>query len=522
MTSLANPQPPPAKPAPTPAAPAAPPSKYTPRPNAPRMAKDKYFQVLCIAAALLAIVVLLTLILAITYRGGPRLFMHFGEFLTGFHSSDPLMAGMAPAIAGTIWLLVICAITAIPLGVGTAVLLEEYQPKHPTLRRLHGFVQMNITNLAGVPSIVYGILGLTVFANFVLFADRTGDPWIKVGQAWYYTYQGLGDTFFYAETASEESAMSGRPASADQVFLVAPRPGADVADVQVLTPDEVAPLRASVDRNVDLLEDRIKDEIRASQINGKREPAVIDETKAAAMAEAVFVGADLSADPQRLAEIATAQFLAMDGLKGMPLVRARRALTAELKDVELIAAGADMIIAAGTAATPIDHRRWYYVQLPFGRGLFTGGLTLMLVILPIIIVSSQEAVRSVPPSVRAGALALGGTKWQSISKVVLPGAIPGICTGSILAMSRAIGEAAPLLMLGAVFITFVPGPKPGFGDGTLMDSFSAMPLQIFKWTGMPKEGFRDAAAAGIIVLLAVLLTFNAVAVFIRQKYTQKN
>ncbi|MEM7576103.1 MAG: ABC transporter permease subunit [Planctomycetota bacterium] len=522
MTSLPPPEPPPTQPADPPTPSATPLRKYRLRPSAPRRAKDKYFQVLCIAAAFLAILVLLTLILAITFRGAPRLFGHFTEFLTGFHSSDPIMAGMAPAIVGTIWLLIICAITAIPLGVGTAVLLEEYQPGHPMLKKLHGFVQMNITNLAGVPSIVYGILGLTVFANFVVFADRTGDPWVKIGQDWFYTYQGLGGTFFYAEALSEASAQDGRPASADQTFLTAPKPGAPVADVQVMTPEQVAPLRASVDANVDLLEDRIKDEISASQINGKRKPAVIDDAKAAAMAEAVFAGADLSADLGQLSGIATAQFRTMDGKKGMDLVRARRALTAELKDVELVAAGADKIIEAGTAATPIDYRAWYYAQLPFGRGLLTGGLTLMLVILPIIIVSSQEAVRSVPPSVRAGALALGGTKWQSISKVVLPGAIPGICTGSILAMSRAIGEAAPLLMLGAVFITFVPGPKPGFGDGTLMDSFSAMPLQIFKWTSMPKDGFRDAAAAGIIVLLAVLLTFNALAVFIRQKYTQKN
>ncbi|MEM1097819.1 MAG: ABC transporter permease subunit [Planctomycetota bacterium] len=524
MTSLSPADPPTLPDAPPPAGvsePQRPRAKYVARPGGGRKAKDKSFQVLCIAAAVLAIMVLLTLILAITYRGAPRLFGYFGEFVTGFHSADPLEAGMAPAIVGTIWLLVITAITAIPLGVGTAILLEEYKPGHPLLARLHGFVQMNITNLAGVPSIVYGILGLTVFANFILYQERTGDPWIKVGQEWYYTYAGLGDTFFYAEAANEASAQEGRAASAEQKFLVAPKPGAEVAEVQVLTPEEIAPLRAAVDGNVRVIDRGIRAQIDGAR-PGKREPLEVDDAKAAAMAAAVFEGADLASDPADLVAIATAQFRAMDGLNGIDVSRARRALTNELKAVELKAAGADRIIEAGTAATPVDHRSWYYLQLPFGRGLLTGGLTLMLVILPIIIVASQEAVRSVPPSTRAGALALGGTKWQSISRVVLPGAIPGICTGSILAMSRAIGEAAPMLMIGAVFITFVPGPKPGFGDGTLMDSFSAMPLQIFNWTSMPKDGFKDAAAAGIIVLLAVLLTFNALAVFIRQKYTQKN
>ena len=117
------------------------------------------------------------------------------------------------------------------------------------------------------------------------------------------------------------------------------------------------------------------------------------------------------------------------------------------------------------------------------------------------------------------ALALGATKWQSVSKTALPAAIPGICTGTILAISRAIGEAAPLILLGAVFISFNPLFRE---DGSLMDSFSAMPLQIFQWTAEPDAAFKKTAAAGIIVLLSVLLSFNAVAVFIRQKTQAKN
>jgi phosphate transport system permease protein len=153
---------------------------------------------------------------------------------------------------------------------------------------------------------------------------------------------------------------------------------------------------------------------------------------------------------------------------------------------------------------------WYYFRLPFGRGVLAGALTLMLVILPIVIISSQEALRAVPSSLRAGALGLGATQWQVIWNVTLPASIPGIMTGSILSMSRAIGEAAPLLILsGVVFIRFAPK--------NLMDEFTVMPLQIYNWAGRPQDAFQDLAGAAIILLLIVLLSFNAIAVFIRQK-----
>jgi phosphate transport system permease protein len=154
---------------------------------------------------------------------------------------------------------------------------------------------------------------------------------------------------------------------------------------------------------------------------------------------------------------------------------------------------------------------WYYFQLPLGRGILAGALTLMLVVLPIVIISTQEALRAVPNSLREGALAVGATKWQMVRRMTLPAAVPGIMTGAILALSRAIGEAAPMMVIaGIVYITFTPKH--------LMDEFTVMPLQIFDWAGRPQKGFGDVAATGIIVLLGVLLTFNAVAVFIRQKF----
>ena len=134
----------------------------------------------------------------------------------------------------------------------------------------------------------------------------------------------------------------------------------------------------------------------------------------------------------------------------------------------------------------------------------------MLVVLPIVIISSQEALRAIPGSLRSGSLAMGATRWQTTYRVTLPAAIPMIMTGSILAMSRAIGEAAPILVLGvALFITDVPA--------NLMDNFTVLPMQIYNWTNRWQEDFRELAASGIIVLLGALLAFNAIAVLIRQK-----
>jgi len=263
----------------------------------------------------------------------------FGQFVQTPPSRKPEEAGLGPALMGTIWILCVTALAALPLGVGTAVFLEEFRPTNPIARRLHAFSELNIRNLAGVPSIVYGIIGLTAFVQMFGAFGAPNEPAFMLGAA----------------------------------------------------------------------ED------------------------------------------------------------------------------------------------------WWHLRIPFGRGVVAGGLTLMLVILPIVIISAQEALRAVPDSIRQGGLACGATKWQVVSKMTLPAAIPGIMTGSILAMSRAIGESAPILVIaGLVFIRFSPQ--------NLMDDFTAMPLQIYDWAGRPQTDFHAVAASGIIILLAVLLTFNAAAVFIRQKF----
>jgi len=148
------------------------------------------------------------------------------------------------------------------------------------------------------------------------------------------------------------------------------------------------------------------------------------------------------------------------------------------------------------------------------RSVLAGALTLTLLILPVIIIASQEAIRAVPSSIRLASYALGATRWQTVSRQVLPMALPGILTGTILALSRAVGETAPLILIGALaYVPFVP-------DGPL-DSFTVLPIQIFDWVSRPQPEFHELAAAGILVLLAVLLSFNLVAILLRNKYAKR-
>jgi phosphate transport system permease protein len=152
--------------------------------------------------------------------------------------------------------------------------------------------------------------------------------------------------------------------------------------------------------------------------------------------------------------------------------------------------------------------------LDLGPVLLSGAIILSLVVLPTVIIAAREALRAVPPSIREGAMALGATRWQAVSRQVLPPSIPGIATGIILGLSRAIGEAAPLLLVGA--LTFVPFTPTG-----LDSRFTVLPVQIFNWVARPQEEFDVLAGAAIIVLLAILLSMNAVAIWLRNRYARK-
>lgn len=264
----------------------------------------RWLAVAAICFALLALVLLLADV--VTSAWG---WIDIG-FLTSFPSRRASQAGILAALVGSILMMILVAVIALPIGVGAAIYLEEYAAKD----RVSRFIELNISNLAGVPSIVYGLLGLQVFVRF----------------------------------------------------------------------------------------------------------------------------------------------FALD------------------------------------------------------RSLLAGALTMALLVLPIVIVASREAIRAVPPSIREGAFAVGATRWQVVRQQVLPLAFPGIMTGTILALSRAIGETAPLIVVGALtYISFLPD--------SVFSPFTVLPIQIYNWTSRPQEEFQNLAAAGILVLLVILLTMNAIAVFLRYR-----
>ncbi len=152
--------------------------------------------------------------------------------------------------------------------------------------------------------------------------------------------------------------------------------------------------------------------------------------------------------------------------------------------------------------------------LGLGRSVLAAGLTMSLLALPVIVITTQEAIRAVPSHLREASYGMGATKWQTIRKVVIPVATPGILTGTILAVSRIIGETAPLIVLGIpVFVAFLPT--------SVMDTFTTLPMQIYNWTSRPQEEFQHVAAAGIVVLLVILYLINAVAILVRNKMQKK-
>ena len=153
--------------------------------------------------------------------------------------------------------------------------------------------------------------------------------------------------------------------------------------------------------------------------------------------------------------------------------------------------------------------------LGMGRVIIAGALTVTLLVLPLLIVAGREAIRAVPDSYRQGSLALGATRWQTVRHVILPSAMPGILTGTILAMSRAIGEAAPLLAIsGLVFVTFTPVHP--------FERFTVLPIQIFNWVSRPQADWQHVTAAAIIILLLVLLSMNSVAILLRDRFQRRS
>jgi phosphate transport system permease protein len=307
------------------------------------------FHAACFLSTWFGLVVLLVLLICIFWQGAGWVNW---DFLTSFDSRHPEKAGILAGIWGTVWLIFFTALFSIPMGVGAAIYLEEYATDN-WLTRL---IQVNLSNLAGVPSIVYGILGLTVFVRM---------------------------------------------------------------------------------------------------------------------------------------------FGMFDGQK-------------------------DLVLRIPLLVMTLD------IPLPFGRTVLSGALTLSLLILPVVIVASREALRAVPASIRHGSYALGATQWQTIRHQVLPASLPGMMTGVILAISRAIGETAPLVIIGALsYVAFTPGDIAGPADvlrdpqgvaRAPFDYFTTITIMIYNWVSRPKTEYQHAAAAGILVLLFVLLILNAAAIVIRHRY----
>ena len=390
-----------------------------------RIITDKLFRYLCIATAASSVAVLVWLISSILSHGLPALSWNL---LTSAPEPDPTLAGVRPAFFGTVWVCAICGLLTLPIGIATAILLEEFKPKSRVGGWLYSLIQLNISNLAGVPSVVYGILGLTAFVSmFGLFEkdQNTNGNGFEIGVTYYDQFFSEGDRSILIPVGDVTDTIATPSDGMDAFTFERDADGGTIVDYSRIVPTKI---------NVITYDDPYPDD-----------QAILENT--------LFVDSE---------------------------------------------------------AGRVSQKSWYYFSLPFGRGVLAGALTLMLVILPVIIISSQESLKAVPSSLRDGARGLGATPWQVVRTVTLPAAIPGIMTGSILAMSRAIGETAPILIIaGIVYIRSAPQH--------LMDDFTVMPLQIYNWTSRPQEAFHDIAAAGIIVLLAILLSFNAVAVLIRQK-----
>lgn len=462
--------------------------------RAGRARKDFVFVAICVTAAAASVLVLLVLLVSIFYSGWSHLTW---QFLTGSPSRIASQAGILPAMAGTVAICLVCFVTAVPIGVATAILLEEFKPAHGLLRRLHTLVQLNITNLAGVPSIVYGILGLTVFVSFFNLVGNPQSPAFEVGAKYFDRFVTVDGKTAMVPVASPDSPKATAQGSATFVDDDGKPISVTIAD-----PAEIGSgVRAAEDR-LDLFESNLED--RIDELRTLKDPDALLKVLGDAWEKAgVGVKAD-ALTPAFARRVSDA--VAKPGREG------KKALRTEVKSLATDLAGKAFpnTLLADAEPSRIQQPRPWYLRVPFGRSVLAGGLTLMLVVLPIIIISTQEALRSVSDSLRRASLALGATKWQTIWNVTLPSALPGVMTGVILAMSRAIGEAAPVLIIaGIVYITFVPRH--------LMDDFTAMPLQIYQWAGLPQSEFHSVAAAGILLLLAILLCFNGLAIFIRQR-----
>jgi phosphate transport system permease protein len=284
------------------------------------------------------------------------------------------------------------------------------------MRKIHDLIQLNIANLAGVPSVVYGLLGLTLFVHMFQVFGRLEQNHVSGIDFW-------GIERYYQFLSLDEQDVILVPSAGSR------EPTLKIAESRPAYSSDMLPIQLHV-----------------------WQP-----------------GTPRPSDPDLLRQS----------------------------------------VRLGDVGAMVEIYRWYYFRLPFGPSLLAAALTLALVILPIIVIASQESLRAVPTSLREAAAGMGATKWQTTWHITLPSAMPGILTGLILAMGRAIGEAAPIFVVLGGNIAKRTGPEH------LLDSCVTMPILIFAWADNPVEQYRQLAAAAIIVLVALLLVMNSMAIYLR-------
>lgn len=369
------------------------------------------------------------------------------DFITSSVSSSATTAGLRTALFGSFLIIAITAVSALVVGIASAVYLEEYAADN----WLNNLIEINIRNLAAIPSIIYGMLGLAVLAQ--AFAVFTGG---------------------YLFGVNLPSQAADQVVNAVNVALGAP-------SLSNAERDEIRDQAAGARTNLDSFVAVILGHLRVEALTEGEKEALVRK----------FLDYRLPS----LASLTTFS---------TPSIEQARA------DIVRIV-GTDKLTPTQLDALA-ENLRVYGTFNINGRTVLSAGLTLGLLILPVIIVNAQEALRAVPSSIREASYGMGATRLQTTWRQVLPAALPGIMTGVILAVSRAIGETAPLLVVGAS--TFI-----GIDPNGPFSKFTVVPIQIYQWTSRPEQEFRAVAAAAIIVLLVVMLLLNATAIFIRQRFT---
>ncbi|MXV93415.1 MAG: ABC transporter permease subunit [Chloroflexi bacterium] len=372
------------------------------------------------------------------------------EFLTKPMSSAPALAGVRTALIGSAGLMIVVVLVALPIGVGAAIYLEEYA--HRGL--INRLIETNVRNLAGVPSIIYGMLGLAIFV-------RALAPFTS-GMVFHVNFEAPT-----IETVVERISP---------VFV-----GGITYENGALSADSAQLDEQSAQQLVDVF-------LRY----GTPSLTMQGNSDVSEMADALAEALDMTVDVV-VTRVSKPHDIEMRG----------KAYRFDVAEGSLDDEAFDALMSSLARSNSFS---------PNGRTLLSAGLTLALLILPIIIINAQEAIRAVPYTIREASYGLGATRWQTIWRQILPAATPGIMTGTILSVSRAVGETAPLIVVGAATFLLTDPTSP-------FSQFTAMPIQIYQWTARPQGQFADIAAAAIIVLLALMLALNAVAIVLRNRYS---